>query len=562
MNSIRRVLLAIIVVLLPVVSQAAPVGKPFDLQGFVDKAVQAGQKKIVIPPGKYRVTPHNHEHLRLAGLHGVTIVADNVEMICTQTTRAISIDKCEGLTVRGLKIDYDPLPFTQGKITALSADKKITDIEIFSGYPAADRATNFKYEIYRPDTRTLRRDDCNVAKVEAVDAMHLRVTKGAGSADDPEQIGDIIVIGAEYAPDGSIPHAVTLDYSTGTSLENVTVFASNCFGFIEFGCSGSVYSHCRIDRCPPAEDIARRSDPRIRSLDADAYHSGGAAKGPSYLNCSAKFMGDDCVNIHGSYNMVTSREGSVLRVLVKDDIYVPGEPVELLTYSGERLPDAVVTKVEPDGKITDAEREFLSKQQMDAGLRTQWTPNAYKVTLDRNTDLPMGSLICSSRRTGNGFAVKNCDFGFNRSRGILIKASNGEVSGNQISGSWMEAILVCPEYWWLESGSSNNVVIKNNIITDCRRSAITVTASGGTGAIAPAGAHRNITISGNKVIGSPLPSIKVTSTDKLVIVGNITVRASASQNTDYLQWLSSRQTGEALVTMDCAHVTSKGNVVR
>src|SRR3982751_5396909 len=125
MASFCRVFIAIFLTLLPTVSLAAPVGRPFDLQGFVDKAVQAGQKRIVIPPGKYRVTPHNREHLRLAGVHGGKIVAGNVELICTQTTRALSIDQCEGLTVRGLKIDYDPLPFTQGRITALSADKTV-----------------------------------------------------------------------------------------------------------------------------------------------------------------------------------------------------------------------------------------------------------------------------------------------------------------------------------------------------------------------------------------------------------------------------------------------------
>lgn len=59
-----------------------------------------------------------------------------------------------------------------------------------------------------------------------------------------------------------------------------------------------------------------------------------------------------------------------------------------------------------------------------------------------------------ARDVDNRFQVKDCKFGFNRSRGILIKASHGEVSGILIKGGRKHAIPVSPEYWWLEAGSS------------------------------------------------------------------------------------------------------------
>jgi hypothetical protein len=43
-------------------------GVPFDLQGFVDQALAAGQKRIVVPPGRYRVKPRRQCHLRLKDL--------------------------------------------------------------------------------------------------------------------------------------------------------------------------------------------------------------------------------------------------------------------------------------------------------------------------------------------------------------------------------------------------------------------------------------------------------------------------------------------------------------
>jgi parallel beta-helix repeat protein len=513
---------------LPTSTLSAPanepmVGVPFDLQGFIDREIAAGHKRIVVPPGRYRVTPKNQQHLVLRGLKDLQILADGVEMICTETTRALTISRCTNLLVRGLVIDYDPLPFTQGRITGSSADKKVHDVELFEGYPPAEAARNFKYEIFKPDTRTLRCDDRYPRKVEAVDARHLRITIDGGKASNPELVGDLIVIGAEYAPHGNAAHAVECDQNVNVRLEDIDLFASNCFGFIENNCDGSTYYRCRIDRRPPASDPVKRADPRLRSLDADAFHSKHAVKGPSYLECLARFMGDDCINICGDYHLITSSQGRDLRVLAKGGMNIqPGDPVELVTYDGRRLPDPKAVALQPAGTIREDERAFLAKQQMDAGLKAARgaLSKAWTITLDREVNIPMGGVICSANRVGNGFVVKGCTFGFNRSRGILIKASRGEVSGNRLEGCEMSAILVTPEYWWLEAGSSSDLKITGNTITTCRGIPICVEAVGGNGDIAPAGAHHNITITGNVVKNCSTPGILVTSTRGLRLENN------------------------------------------
>ena len=500
---------------------AAPT--PFDLQKFVDKELEAGRNRVVVPPGRYRVTPRNQQHLVLRELKDVEIIADGVEMICTETTRALTIARCTNVTVRGLVIDYDPLPFTQGRITGLSADKKVHDIELFEGYPDAATARTFKYEIFRPDTRTLRCDDRYPAKVEAINSRCLRVYVPGGHAGDPEQVGDLIVIGSESAPHGSAAHAIECSQSVNLRLESIALFASNCFGFLEYDCDGSTYFRCRVDRRSAADDFVKRADVRLRSLNADAYHSKHAIKGPAYIECAARFMGDDCVNINGDYHMIMASEGRELRVLAKGSMNIRlGDPVELVSYDGQRLPDAKAVAVQPNGSVRDDERDFLSRQRMDAGLKAARgaLSQAYAISLDREVRVPRGSVIASANRMGNGFAVNACDFGFNRSRGILIKASHGEVRGNRIEGSRMSAILVSPEYWWLEAGSSNDVSIIGNTLRNCGGIPICIEATGGNGDIAPAGAHQNITISQNTVTGCSMPGILVTSTTGLRITDN------------------------------------------
>src|SRR5208283_2855079 len=63
-------------------------GAPYDLQGFIDTELKAGKKRIVVPPGRYRVAPKQSTHLSFKDLTNLVIVATGVEMICTETTRA------------------------------------------------------------------------------------------------------------------------------------------------------------------------------------------------------------------------------------------------------------------------------------------------------------------------------------------------------------------------------------------------------------------------------------------------------------------------------------------
>jgi len=502
--------------------QGLPVGMPFDLQGFIDKEVKAGAKRIVVPPGRYRVTPQDRQHLHLRELKDLQIVADDVEMICTETTRAITITGCTNVTLRGLKIDYDPLPYTQGRIVAISADRQTYEVELFEGYPEAGTVRNFKYEIFRPDTRTLRCEDRSVSKIEVGDSRHLRLTCPGRHDVQPEQVGDLIVIGSEYAPHGNAPHAIECRSNVNVRLENIELFASNCFGFLEFNCDGGVYASCRVGRRSPEDDPIKRASPRLRALNADAYHSKHAIKGPSYLECAARFMGDDCINICGDYHMIMSSQGQELRVLAKGNMNIqPGDPVELVLYTGERLPDAKAVSIQSAGSILEDERAFLAKQYLDADLKSaRGLSKAFLLRLDREVSIRRGGIVCSANRIGNGFAVKNCDFGFNRSRGILIKANHGEVISNRMEGCWMSAILVSPEYWWLEAGTSIDLKIVGNTVTNCYGVPIRIEATGGNGDIAPAGAHRGITITDNTVTGCAMPGILVTSTADLRIERN------------------------------------------
>ena len=541
-------------------------GQPFDLQGFVSKRVADGARRIVIPPGRYRVTPRHAEHLRLEGVRDVEIVADGVEMVCTETTRAVTIEKCSKLTLRGLAIDYDPLPYTQGRIAALSDDRLVHEIELFEGYPESGQIAGSKYEIFRADARTLRYGSYYDYKVEALKPRRIRITKAAryrGEQWHLEQVGDIIAIATSHAPGGSQPHAVYLHDCADVTLEDVRLYASNCFGFLEVSSDHTTYRRCRVDR-RTEDDIRLRGDARIRSLNADAFHSKCAVRGPSYIECSAAFQGDDCIAINGDYHLIASSEGKALRVLAKGHgmNVQPGDPVELVSYTGERLPDAVAVAVTPDGRIREAERAFLLKQHMDRNLKTRGLGKAFRVTLDRAVDLPRGSVICSANRIGNGFKIVGCTLGWNRSRGVIVKASQGEIRDNRIEGCWMEAVKLAPEWWWLEAGSGGDIVVSGNVIRNTQSIAIAAHAHGGNGKLAPAGAHRNITIIDNRIKQCPVPAILVTSTAGVACRNNVLALDPARTPEPWVLHRFGIRKPKPILFIHCTGVTEEGNQLR
>jgi hypothetical protein len=469
-------------------------GSVFPLQSFIDTAIADGQSTIVIPPGRYEVAPTDGVHLRLYDLKNVTIVASGVEMVCTETTQAIHVKNCQNLRIVGLTIDYDPLPFTQGRIVEIAEDRGSHVIEIMDGFPPAEDAYVFKQGIYSADG-ALRYGDYYQFQLEVVSSKRLRIFGLNPGKDGGQQLGDIVVVAAQKLTGRYLPHAIVVHDSVGTQFEDIQLFSSPCFGFLEVACSGSIYRNCVIDR----------REGRMRSLNADAFHSKHAKVGPRIINCTAMWQGDDAVNICGEYYLVESVDGRNLRLFGERNFYIePGDPIELVAPDGKRRPEALVISIDREGSPSAKDRAFIESLPLNSQVKNSLR-KVYSVQLDREVDVPTGSVVAAINRKGNGFAVIDCQFGNNRSRGILIKASEGEIRGNHLINTHMESIKISPEYHWLESGFSRNVVVENNEIINPGKEAIKIAGIG------PYSGHENIQVMNNNIWTGVSPAIRIES---------------------------------------------------
>jgi hypothetical protein len=110
--------------------------------------------------------------------------------------------------------------------------------------------------------------------------------------------------------------------------------------------------------------------------------------------------------------------------------------------------------------------------------------------------------------------VKDCTFGNNRSRGILIKAGCGTISGNRIENAHMQAIKIAPEYEWLESGYSRDVDVESNTVINSGMQALLIRP------VASGAGFENIRIRDNRFETGFQPAVSIPGSAAAIFQGN------------------------------------------
>ncbi len=108
------------------------------LRKAVAAAIQAGPgSRVQLESKTYRLkeNPGSDYQIELANVKGITIEGHGAHLINTPTNNLIRLHRCEDVTVRGLVIDYDPLPFTQGTIVKVNAAQGTFDLALHKDFP-------------------------------------------------------------------------------------------------------------------------------------------------------------------------------------------------------------------------------------------------------------------------------------------------------------------------------------------------------------------------------------------------------------------------------------------
>lgn len=502
-----------------------PASPPADFRPLVRDAIQRGLPRVVIPPGVYRLAPGGKDKTvwTLRGVHGLTIVADGVTLVSTTLTRAISMDDCEGVTLQGLTLDYDPLPFTQGTVVAVAEDKGWVDVKIHAGYPVRpyDRV-----DVVDPQTRFRKKGMPFLwgTKAALVGPDTVRVTF--------EKLGDIAVVGdylsLSTGPDygaGGIAHGITLTNCADTTFRNVTVHTAPGMGFIEGDGPGrSKFLGCRVVVGPPP---AGATEPRLLTTTWDAMQSVQLRRGPLVEDCVIEDAGDDSWSAQASDYVVVKKDAGTLTVIPRNP-YTTGLQVgDHIRRSNDSPEAGIVACKTISPEQADLAADVFAKLK-EAKPYTFWHVGKKCQVLTLEGDLPVavGESVFSRDRQCAGFVFRRNKL--HSSGRVLVEASDGLIEDNVLDTA--HGLVVNPDG---PSGSATGIcrlVIRRNDIRQTgyfcpapwssQAGAISITNSVKATDPQRPKTYDGITIEDNVLTGINGPNIVMNSARNVTIRGN------------------------------------------
>lgn len=432
------------------------------------QATASGTKSFVVPPGNYRFDQgRGFSLVRLADMDIEAVGAT----FWFGPSLGVELQGCRNVRLRGLTIDSDPLPWTQGVIESIDNGARTMEIRIEPGYHVLSGE-----ELEKPcrvmffDGRTRLElpvfDDQGTA-FEALGERRIKIKKFASERaftnpvpGRPVQPGDVVALFIMYGGGANI----SLRDCEGVRIENVTNHAASAFAYHEAkGKGGNQYIGCKLTRRPGTN--------RLMASRADCFHSYLMEKGPLIEGCEFSHSGDDLINIHGFF-------GLVLRVLSPKEAIVVSPYGEILR-AGSRLQisdreaaapsrEAVVQSVE---RVADpallAEAKALPETLLkQAGLRTRDLSDnrVVRVVLEQETPLADYDTVSCADFSGQGAVVRNNHLHDGHIRGVLVKSHDVLIENNRIERTGHGGIVLEAEFFWLEGPFCRNIRVLNNTL--------------------------------------------------------------------------------------------------
>lgn len=418
--------------------------------------------RLVLAPGRYRcrggalqkngrtrepsVAVQHLKHLTIEG-NGATLVGQDIAGL-------FQFADGEDITIRNLTVDWDPLPHTAGQVMAHLPDQHAFDIApsipadppsgrivqaIIAYNPERHRMGN--WEIYQ--TQGERDAEPSVRLANGQLRVFQRRPGGAYSFNDklPEIGSQVIVRHQVYGYDAFV------FYGCGNvRLEDVTVHAVP--GMAVIGWQSRDITIQRIKVIPAAGGWM--------SATADAMHFGGCRGVITVEDSEFAGMGDDAINIHGMYGLVTRRidDHTVEAGRARMNPYYDTERItwdeprsgDIIEYGGGKEP------LLPQGKLT------VAAAHQDA--------TAHRVVITFTELLPPSigdGTVLTNVSSNPAVRIRNCYVHGNRARGMLIQTRDVVIERCRFEDITSHGIQLCTDAcdWWESLG------VRDVTITGC-----------------------------------------------------------------------------------------------
>lgn len=490
-------------------------------------------------PGRYSLRVPT---LEVQGLQDVTLEAGGVTFIAPHPMAPVlRFLQCQRVVVRGLTLDYDPLPFTQGRIVALDLEGRTADVELDTGYPDLTEPYQVQHAHLFTEDGTqweAKAPDYYLLRVEALSPRKGRLHFNPDTCGMAYlSVGGKIVLNIRKSAGVEIR-----SHCQDLCFEDVTLHAAPGVAFlVRFAETGCVFRRVRV---VPGPLPAGATEPRLMSSNADACNVAYTRSGPIIEECEFAWMGDDGINLHGFTLPVLELQNSRSVLVVRPRI--AHEDLRELFRAG----DVFRFLAEPDyrcvgqarlSEIREVEAPHLDWPEIRNRIWPSFAakPEGRYFALEFKEDLPknQGPMCMEAvASSASGYLIRNNYLHDHRGRGMRLMSGDGLVEGNRFKRIKASAISIGPEFiHWMEGGWVENVLVQDNTIVDVATGENQLLPGNYTpGAIAvfsrvlPRGedtlfypGNTGLKFFKNRISGSRLPAFHICAAKEVQLCGNI-----------------------------------------
>ncbi|MCF7863606.1 MAG: hypothetical protein K9L89_02310 [Kiritimatiellales bacterium] len=424
------------------------------IRSAVAAAVSNGNAVVQFGAGTYHIGPMPGTNYAIIVNNATNILfngwgSTNTTLVITDPqTGGIRVAHSKEVAVQNMAFDYDPLPFTQGTITAVGTN--YFDIQLDTGYldlsdpifSNADMKWGIKvvpHQIYGPI---------------AVFASAWTNISGQTWRMYPDDL--VVFKRADLNVNDRYVHLarswtvqnILFKNNADSRLEQVNMYAS-CGGPVTFWLGETnAFVNFYTVKIPTGSS-------RLISANGGAILSQGCRGGMLIQNCYFKQMPDDGINIHGKGSVVVKRfSDTKLRVGVpggefQDDLYKIGD--EVIVYDkqngGSRGTSTITSVAQVSAHAFD-----LTFNPAITGVVADV---AWKV----------GDKLCNLSACGQGSIVKFCIVEHNRGRGVVLRSHDVQMHGCTFVNTEGWALGILHDYDYGEGPATYNAHIYDNTFT-------------------------------------------------------------------------------------------------
>ncbi|MHB1460612.1 MAG: right-handed parallel beta-helix repeat-containing protein [Armatimonadota bacterium] len=366
------------------------------------------------------------------------------------------VRKCQNLTFRGLTIDFDPLPFFQARVLHIDAPNERVTAEIMPGHEprTADGIPEDSGQrvmlFFHPDGSFINNYLLGKSWHRIGHSNRIEIETPAPGV----FVGDYL---AAPIRTGAALRTIECEHIV---YEDCNIFASGGMMAMEGGgVGGHVYRRLHGVRRPGTN--------RLHAFGADGFHMTATEKGPTIERCEVAHLADDHINLHGFFGIVAQRMSAHQYYFAASyGPFMIKQNVDFWDWrSVEHLGAATVTRTK---RVTDGAQCELVLSELNR-MEHAHSSEVWEVTLDRDLDLPVGTLIDTHSLNCEGFVVRNCWFHDCFNRPFLLNGASGGLVENNTFQNVMHGLEIHYETWgpMTEGQFANDNQFINNRMLGC-----------------------------------------------------------------------------------------------